>query len=252
MPSSLDTKAADDADVPDFGVCLVQFTQLLGGGTGVRASGILSGRAIRHGQETTLLFDYHPLSPQGHVAGGPSAARRPSSGEKWPRGVRACTCGMIVAHSRLILTYASLSALEPNPLCAQAAGVSGKGKKADKITGRLEKCARNTQELSQSKKRLLAIYGISRSHPLYLLLAFSNPSTPESSDHLPRCGASLPAWSNAGEIGGFGSGSLEQPRQWPGAQWAGRFPWECRASQSRQACPEEARGPSGGTAKGPL
>ena len=152
LPSSLDTKAADDADVPDFGVCLVQFTQLLGGGTGVRASGILSGRAIRHGQETTLLFDYHPLSPQGHVAGGPSAARRPSSGEKWPRGVRACTCGMIVAHSRLILTYASLSALEPNPLCAQAAGVSGKGKKADKITGRLEKCARNTQELSQSKK----------------------------------------------------------------------------------------------------
>ena len=46
LPSSLDTKAADDADVPDFGVCLVQFTQLLGGGTGVRASGILSGRAI--------------------------------------------------------------------------------------------------------------------------------------------------------------------------------------------------------------
>jgi hypothetical protein len=33
----------------------------------------------------------------------------------------------------------------------------------------------------------------------YPLLAFSNPSTPESSDHLPRCGASLPAWSKSGE-----------------------------------------------------
>ena len=41
LPSSLDTKAADDADVPDFGVCLVQFTQLLDGGTDVKASGIL-------------------------------------------------------------------------------------------------------------------------------------------------------------------------------------------------------------------
>ena len=64
---------------------------------------------------------------------------------------------MIVAHSRLILTYASLhyslvSRRWNRTPCAQAAGVSGKGKKADKITKRLEKCARNTQELSQSKK----------------------------------------------------------------------------------------------------
>ena len=41
IPSSLDTKAADDADVPGLvGVCLVQLTQLLGGCTDVSASGI--------------------------------------------------------------------------------------------------------------------------------------------------------------------------------------------------------------------
>ena len=37
-PSSLETKAADDADV--FDVCLVQQVQLLSGGTGVSASDI--------------------------------------------------------------------------------------------------------------------------------------------------------------------------------------------------------------------
>ena len=29
---------------------------------------------------------------------------------------------------------------------------------------------------------------------------------------------------NGGGIGGFGGGSLEHPRQWLGAQWAGLFP----------------------------
>ena len=51
MPLSFETKAAEDAEVPDLvGVCLVQLTQLLGGGTAVRASGIgtgtFRGRAI--------------------------------------------------------------------------------------------------------------------------------------------------------------------------------------------------------------
>ncbi len=52
-----------------------------------------------------------------------------------------------------------------------------------------------------------------------------------------------------GDVGGFGGGSLEQPRQWLGAWWAGLSPWECRAAQSRQARPEEAHEPSWGTAK---
>eukprot|EP00964_Phaeocystis_antarctica_P130597 scaffold94464_cov42-Phaeocystis_antarctica.AAC.1 len=44
MPLSFETKAAEDAEVPDLvGVCLVQLTQLLGGGTAVRASGIGTG-----------------------------------------------------------------------------------------------------------------------------------------------------------------------------------------------------------------
>ena len=33
-----------------------------------------------------------------------------------------------------------------------------------------------------------------------------------------------------------------------GAQRAGLSPWECRAAQSRQACPEEAQEPSWGAA----
>ena len=52
-----------------------------------------------------------------------------------------------------------------------------------------------------------------------------------------------------GEIGGFGGGWLEQSRQWLGAQWAGLFPWECRAAQSRRERPEEAQEPSWGAAK---
>ena len=54
------------------------------------------------------------------------------------------------------------------------------------------------------------------------------------------------------EIGGFGGGYLEHPRQWLGAQWASLLPWECRAAQSHQARPEEAQEPSWGTAKGVL
>ena len=41
---------------------------------------------------------------------------------------------------------------------------------------------------------------------------------------------------NGAHIGGFGGGWLEHPRQW----------------QSREACPEEAQGPSWGPAKGAL
>ena len=41
-------------------------------------------------------------------------------------------------------------------------------------------------------------------------------------------------------IGDFRGGSLEQLRPWlgPGP------PWDCRAAQSHQACPEEAQGAS--------
>eukprot|EP00964_Phaeocystis_antarctica_P015573 scaffold8620_cov62-Phaeocystis_antarctica.AAC.1 len=52
--------------------------------------------------------------------------------------------------------------------------------------------------------------------------------------------------------GGFAGGWLEQLRQWLGARWPGPCPWECRATQSRQACSEEAREPSWGPAEGPL
>ena len=60
-----------------------------------------------------------------------------------------------------------------------------------------------------------------------------------------------------GKIGGFSGGSLEHPRQWLGAPWAGLFPWECPAAQSRQARPEEAqelswRAAKGGTLTAPL
>ena len=50
-------------------------------------------------------------------------------------------------------------------------------------------------------------------------------------------------------MGGFGGGALEQPRRWA-ARPVGRplYPWECRAAQSRQACPEEAQEPSWGAA----
>ena len=48
---------------------------------------------------------------------------------------------------------------------------------------------------------------------------------------------------NGGDIGGLGGGSLEHPRPWLGAQWAGLSLWECRAAQSRQARPEEAQEP---------
>ena len=52
-----------------------------------------------------------------------------------------------------------------------------------------------------------------------------------------------------GDIGGFGGGSLEHPRQWPGAQQVGLHPWERRAARSRQVRPEEAQDPISGTAK---
>ena len=52
-------------------------------------------------------------------------------------------------------------------------------------------------------------------------------------------------------MGGFGGGSLERPRQWlkrpvglPASYW------ECRAAHRRQACPEEAQGPSWGNPLG--
>ena len=51
-----------------------------------------------------------------------------------------------------------------------------------------------------------------------------------------------------GEIGGFGGGSLEHPRQRLGAKWVGLC-LECRAAWSRQARPGEALEPSWGTAK---
>eukprot|EP00964_Phaeocystis_antarctica_P143146 scaffold108637_cov60-Phaeocystis_antarctica.AAC.3 len=44
-----------------------------------------------------------------------------------------------------------------------------------------------------------------------------------------------------GEIGGFGGGWLEHPRQWLGAQWPDLSPWVSRNAQSRQARPEEAQ-----------
>ena len=52
-----------------------------------------------------------------------------------------------------------------------------------------------------------------------------------------------------GEMGGLGGGELEHPRQWLGAQRPGFSP-ERRVIQSCQARPEEARGPTSGTAKG--
>ena len=45
---------------------------------------------------------------------------------------------------------------------------------------------------------------------------------------------------NGSEIGGFGGGWLEQPRQWQGAQWAGLF-------IGAPSCPEPPGAPRGGT-----
>eukprot|EP00964_Phaeocystis_antarctica_P014102 scaffold7764_cov45-Phaeocystis_antarctica.AAC.1 len=45
---------------------------------------------------------------------------------------------------------------------------------------------------------------------------------------------------------------LEHPRRWLGIQWLGLSLVMCRASQSRQARPEEAQGASCGPAKGAL
>ena len=61
---SFETKAAEDAEVPDLvGVCLVQLTQLLGGGTAVRASGIgtgtFRGRAIGGAQDQESCYARH-------------------------------------------------------------------------------------------------------------------------------------------------------------------------------------------------
>ena len=54
-------------------------------------------------------------------------------------------------------------------------------------------------------------------------------------------------WSQGGEVGGFGGGWLEHPRQWLGAPSAGRF-LERRASHSCQARPGVEREPGSGTA----
>ena len=63
-------------------------------------------------------------------------------------------------------------------------------------------------------------------------------------------GSAARAWMVEGVgIGGFGGGSLEHPRQWLGAQWAGLF-LGVHAAQNRQMRPEEAQVPSWGTAKG--
>ena len=54
-----------------------------------------------------------------------------------------------------------------------------------------------------------------------------------------------------GEIGGFGGGSLEHPRQWLGAQWSGlSSPGSAAPPRAaRGALCEEAQEPSSGTAK---
>ena len=75
MPLSFETKAAEDAEVPDLvGVCLVQLTQLLGGGTAVRASGIgtgtFRGRAIGGAQDQESCY-------ARHVTGGIGVQHRP-------------------------------------------------------------------------------------------------------------------------------------------------------------------------------
>ena len=54
---------------------------------------------------------------------------------------------------------------------------------------------------------------------------------------------------NGGGIGGFGGGSLEHPRRYLGARWAGISPWECITDRSFKARPEEAQELSPGTAK---
>ena len=52
-----------------------------------------------------------------------------------------------------------------------------------------------------------------------------------------------------GDIGDLGGGSLEHPSWAPGGLTSS---WECRASRSCQARPEEAQESSWGAAKGPL
>ncbi len=54
---------------------------------------------------------------------------------------------------------------------------------------------------------------------------------------------------NGCEIGNFGGGELEDPRQWLGDQWAGLSPWECPTAPTRQGRPEGAREPSWGPAE---
>ena len=66
----------------------------------------------------------------------------------------------------------------------------------------------------------------------------------------PSSSAVMRLLDEAGEIGEFGGGSLEQPRPWLGPHWLGPLPWECRAARGHQARPEEVQEPSSGAAKG--
>ena len=51
----------------------------------------------------------------------------------------------------------------------------------------------------------------------------------------------------AGDIGGCGGGSLEQPRQWLGAQWAGLSPGSAELPRTaRRALSQESQEPSWG------
>ena len=54
-----------------------------------------------------------------------------------------------------------------------------------------------------------------------------------------------------GEIGGFGGGLLDHPRQWLGTQWAG-LSLGVPSRPERRARLEEAQEPSWGTAQGTL
>ena len=52
-----------------------------------------------------------------------------------------------------------------------------------------------------------------------------------------------------GDIGNLGGGSLEHPRQWLGAQWAGLFLGVPSRPEPPGGAPEEAQEPSWGAAK---
>ena len=72
-------------------------------------------------------------------------------------------------------------------------------------------------------------------------LAVSLLSASESS---PKSASAAACMVKGGEIGGFGGGSLEHPRQQLGYPVGRPLLWERRASQSCQACPKVAQEPS--------